>query len=78
MNWNYDTLPPIAKRPENSDPDIEYTWTDEVIVLCSNGDIHRSYHDGDVWCYYNFSGLPPWSGDVIGWVPLPNNTKKRQ
>lgn len=66
--FGIETMPPIAIKPENSDPDMIYTHTDDVIVLCSNGDIYRSYHDGDVWCYHNLSGCPQW--DVIAWTPL--------
>lgn len=67
-------MPPIEIKPENGDRDSIYTHTDDVIVLCSNGDIHRSYHDGDVWCYHNLSGCPQW--DVTHWRPLPEGPLK--
>ncbi len=65
-----DKMPPTAKQPEDGDPDLVYTHTDDVNVLCSNGDTHDSYYDGDVWCYVDLSGCPQW--DVTHWKPLKN------
>lgn len=68
-NWiSVKTMPPIAEKPRDGDPDLIYTHTDDVIVLCADGDVHRSYHDGDVWCYHNLSGCPQW--DVTHWMPF--------
>jgi hypothetical protein len=66
-------MPPIEKKSEMSDPDAVYTHTDDVIALLSDGNIVRTYHDGDVWCYWEFSGCPQY--DVTHWIPLPIITK---
>tara|TARA_R110000744_G_scaffold279551_3_gene391754 strand:- start:92 stop:307 length:216 start_codon:yes stop_codon:yes gene_type:complete len=61
-----DRLPEFIKP---SDPDSDCIYTDDVDVLCSNGDIHDSYHDGDVWCYIDLSGCPQWN--VTHWRIKP-------
>lgn len=63
-----DRMPPVAEKPEGSDPDLIYTHTDDVIALLSDGNVVRTYHDGDVWCYWDLSGCPQYR--VTHWMPL--------
>ena len=61
-------FPPLHVQGENGDPDMVIDFTDDVSVLCSDGSVHTSYHDGDVWCDPRISGCPQW--DVTHWSPL--------
>ncbi len=61
-------MPPVAEKPSDGDPDLIYTHTDEVIALLRNGDVVRTYHDGEVWCYWCLSGCPQY--DVTHWMPF--------
>ena len=72
MKWiSVEERMPPKQKPENED----YAFTIDVIALLSDGNVVRTYHDGDVWCHYIFSGCPGY--EVTHWIPFDSLKVKR-
>lgn len=72
MAWFYieDKHPPFIVFSEESEIE-QNTITESVIAQTKDHGEVVTYHDGDVWCYHDYSGCPQY--EVIKWRSLPAN-----
>ncbi len=66
-------LPSIMDKGEESDPDVTYTFSDDVKVMLADGSELIGYYEYDdgIWLSPDFSGHPQWS--VTHWAMQKSN-----